>query len=197
MRSNEMVFRQCSRRGPRQIRPECGRAFRDCICRGVFLVVALALCALTPVSQARAGEREQLRASFVLKFLGYVSFRTPPTETLPLCVMGTDADTSPFRAFQGRDLDGATIDVRVNPDRSTVQRCYVMYFATRSSELLSAVKNHEMLTIGLGSDFLNEGGIIALLEVEQKIRFEVSTDAAERARLSLDSRLLQLATVRR
>ena len=54
-------------------------------------------------------------------------------------------------------------------------------------------RSPRVLTIGESPDFLREGGIINLLLVGRRVRFEVNPDAAARAGLRLSSQLLQLA----
>jgi len=47
--------------------------------------------------------------------------------------------------------------------------------------------------VGESEHFVQEGGMIGFLLEENKIRFEVNLEAAERAKLKMSSRLLELA----
>ena len=60
-------------------------------------------------------------------------------------------------------------------------------------ELLAAVKDMPVLTVGESEDFLRQGGIIRFCMEDRKVRFEVNEDASRRAHLSVSSRLLLLA----
>ncbi len=54
-----------------------------------------------------------------------------------------------------------------------------------------------LLTVGETPGFLEHGGIINLVEVQGRIRFEINQEAAKRAGLTVSSRLLRLAMERR
>jgi len=50
-----------------------------------------------------------------------------------------------------------------------------------------------MLTVGEGDDFPAAGGVIGLVIEDNKVRFDVNLEAAERAGLKISSKLLKLA----
>jgi len=52
-----------------------------------------------------------------------------------------------------------------------------------------------ILSVSDIADFTRAGGMIDLVEVEQRIRFNINLSAARRARLRLSSQLLKLATI--
>ncbi|PYV15768.1 MAG: hypothetical protein DMG21_14080 [Acidobacteria bacterium] len=51
------------------------------------------------------------------------------------------------------------------------------------------------LTVGESAGFAGLGGVINLTVEENKLRFEVNLDAAERAGLKISSKLLSLARI--
>lgn len=50
-----------------------------------------------------------------------------------------------------------------------------------------------VLTVGERDNFAQDGGMIGFCLEQNKIRFEINLDAAERAKLRISSRLLALA----
>jgi hypothetical protein len=50
-----------------------------------------------------------------------------------------------------------------------------------------------VLTVGETEDFAEDGGMIAFLVEENKIRFEINLEAADKAKLKISSKLLALA----
>ena len=50
-----------------------------------------------------------------------------------------------------------------------------------------------MLTVGEGEEFLRNGGMIAFVIEERRVRFNIDQAAAERAGLTLSARLLNVA----
>jgi hypothetical protein len=52
-----------------------------------------------------------------------------------------------------------------------------------------------VLSIGEGTRFTTQGGVIGLLVEEQRIRFEINADAAEARQLKISSKLMALARI--
>ncbi|MGB7750059.1 MAG: YfiR family protein [Candidatus Acidiferrales bacterium] len=65
--------------------------------------------------------------------------------------------------------------------------------AARLGRLLAELKDGSVLTVGESDGFVQQGGMIGFLLVENKVRFEINLQAAERANLKISSRLLLLA----
>ncbi|RPH45112.1 MAG: YfiR family protein [Planctomycetota bacterium] len=59
----------------------------------------------------------------------------------------------------------------------------------------SDAPNSPMLTVAESESFTKSGGVIRLFVEQNKVQFEVNTDAAARAKLKLSSKLLGLARV--
>ena len=63
----------------------------------------------------------------------------------------------------------------------------------QQAAILSRVATKNILTVGETEEFLQQGGIVRFVMVEDAVRFELFLDNAERARLQISSRLLLLA----
>lgn len=172
--------------------------------------IALAGCLLAPAT-ARAlpppvsGEDESvrelsLRAAFVFNFARFVEWpreALPDTASLRLGVFAPDEVPAPFAALRGRLVRGHV--VRVVPLGSTDDPadCHLLYCgnatATQLSGLLAGVREHPVLTVGEGRDFVDSGGMIELLTRDNRLRFRIRPDIARAAGLRIGAPLLQLA----
>jgi hypothetical protein len=80
-----------------------------------------------------------------------------------------------------------------------VRGCHLVYVneseERKSAEIIRAVGNDPMLTVGDTASFMNNGGMIRFTERGRRIRFEINVAAAERASLRVSSRLLKLADI--
>ena len=63
----------------------------------------------------------------------------------------------------------------------------------RLDDILTAVRNWNVLTISDLDNFAYAGGIVQLITLEDKIRFEINLKSAQRAKLKISSKLLKLA----
>jgi hypothetical protein len=73
----------------------------------------------------------------------------------------------------------------------------LLYISTldlsRARRQLAAMAAYPILTVSDVQDFAQSGGMIELLLVDRKLRFEIDLDAVRAAGLRLDPKLLDLA----
>lgn len=161
---------------------------------------------LTPAiarAQEPAGDLErQVKAAYLLNFTRYVEW---PAEVFPsadapinLCLLGADdfADVME-RTVIGRRSGGRLVRV-LRPDTpSQAAACHLAYVGGRAGEVdqwMQAVGDAPTLTVGEGSAFLDRGGIVGFVIVNETVRFEIDVGAARSAGLQISSRVLTLAT---
>jgi YfiR/HmsC-like len=169
------------------------------------LVVLLGLLAL-PVSAQEvpspAPLEYELNAAFLYNFVKFVEWPPDafagPRSPLTICVYGEN----PF----GSSLDGAVRGESLGERSLLVQRpaaldelrdCKVLFVSRserqRMPEVLSQIEGAPVLTVSDTDGFLRAGGIINFVLEENKVRFLINQDAAERSRLRISSKLLRLA----
>ncbi len=59
--------------------------------------------------------------------------------------------------------------------------------------ILAGVNGSSVLTVGESEHFAQEGGMIGFCLEENKIRFEINLETAQKSKLKISSRLLALA----
>jgi hypothetical protein len=147
-------------------------------------------------------EEYSVKAAFLFHFAQFVEW---PEETfkdasspLTYCTIGED----PFHGSLDAALNGKTIVAR--PFRvlhfkqpREIQGCQVLFIGAEEKKILPAilagVKGNSVLTVGESERFVQDGGMIGFFLEENKIRFEVNLEAAQKAKLRISSRLLALA----
>jgi hypothetical protein len=65
--------------------------------------------------------------------------------------------------------------------------------AGRADQLLAAVRNSHVLTVGDSTDFLARGGVVTFVTEGDRVRFDVNVTEAQKAGLRISSRLLRVA----
>jgi hypothetical protein len=77
--------------------------------------------------------------------------------------------------------------------------CHLLYIsgavAKQSTALLKSLSTTPTLTVSDLADFAQSGGIVNFIVEDDRMRFVINTDAVDRARLRLSSKLLSLATI--
>jgi len=181
------------------------RPQRSLVRRAVWLVMLAAVaCATTGGAQtnaARASERS-VKAAYLYKFAEYVDW--PDVSLLPagqpftIGVLGAAALADDLaRMTEDRTLDDRVITVRRVTPSETFDDLDVLFIADGERgnlrALLSPVKGRPILTVTESEGALADGSIINFTVSGERVRFEVSLDAAQASRLKLSSRLLAVA----
>jgi hypothetical protein len=180
------------------IGPRC-RSNRQMVCILFSLLCLVPSGNLPPNSTA---EEYSVKAAFLYHFAQFVEW---PPETfkdpdVPLvyCTIGED----PFRgsleaALNGKTISARPLHVRHLKQPSELQGCHVVFLGEKEKRLFSTVlellKGSPVLIVGESEHFVQDGGTIGFSLEENKIRFEINLEVAEKARLKISSRLLALA----
>ena len=164
----------------------------------------LSVCAIAYAAELPAPSEYQIKAAFLYNFAKFVEW---PSQALPessasitLCVLGED----PFGSDLDRTIESKTINSRVLVSRRLntlhgVDVCQILFISAserrRMGQILEALKDQSLLTIGETEPFARLGGVINFTMEQDRVRFEINVDAAERKGLKISSKLLRLAKV--
>jgi len=147
---------------------------------------------------------ERLKAAFLFRFPQFVEWPSAALAGRPsvdLCVIEDVAvEAALGELAAGEQLGGRPLRVR-HVDEAVAPTCHVLYLPADyrgRRAMLRRLERSPVLTVGDTSSFLDDGGIVELLQVDNRIRFHIDAGAAERAGLRLSAQLLRLAvSVRR
>jgi len=147
-----------------------------------------------------AALERRVKAAFLYKFLGYAEFPPAafdgPGAPLVIGVVGADDIAAELtRIVAGRSVAGRPIVVRALREQDLAQPAHLLFVAgpeeARSARLLRA--SPALLTVTECDGGLAAGGVINFTIVDERVRFDVSLDAAEKKNVKLSSRLLVVA----
>lgn len=173
--------------------------------RWVLLGAALlgaTLLSLPAMGQPMSSE-DSVKAAYLYNFAKFTRWPEAafPDRTAPirLCILGArDMSNALQQILVDKYVDERpVIAVPVNNTATELRSCQLIYHSANSGlsdwEVLRMVQDYPVLTIGEGGDFLDVGGVLSFVTVDQRIRFEVNLPAAKRAGINLSSRLVNIA----
>jgi len=143
----------------------------------------------------------RVKAAFLYKFLGYAEFPAQafadPASPLSIAVVGSDDMAMELaRIASGRTVGGRPILVRSMREQDAVPPVHLLFVAGSDTERAGRVLRAAaaaMLTVTECDGGLRHGSIINFRIVDERVRFDVSLDAAEKKNVKLSSRLLTVA----
>lgn len=169
-----------------------------------FVLALLTLCALP----ARAGLQDDTRegaekAAYLYKFAPFVDWPDPaaefPSGEFRICVVGGRPPGGALdRAVKGHTVSGRPIAVHRFAGVDSKTACSVMFVtdpdAKSVAQALAATHGSPVLTVTDGAAGPDNAGIINFVVKDGRVQFEINARAAAVNRLTISSKLLNLAT---
>lgn len=174
----------------------------------------LALCfalglpyAAAQINASRGEERSvslenSVKAAFIYKFLAYAEWPShafkSPNAPITIGVAGSEEVAAELnRIVAGRTVNTRPITVRQVTGNEVLADVQVLFVGAGQNaqlgNLLRKAQQQSMLSVTEDESALARGSIINFKQVDGRIRFDVSLDAADRSGLKLSSRLLGVA----
>ena len=160
----------------------------------------LLVCAPAAAQRPDSGE-DSVKAAFLYNFTKFVdwpdsAFPEPSTPFVVCVFAGTSFRRALEALLHNEQVHGRTVSV-APPGVDDLRGCHLAYFGQgeqeRQAKLLDAVRRSPVLTVGEGRRFLEQGGLIAFMLENDRVRFAVSKRGADAAGLSVSSKLLRVA----
>jgi hypothetical protein len=146
----------------------------------------------------------QVKALFLVNFAKYVDWpaRAFSDDSAPIVIglVGQDSFGDNFKkAIAGRTVNDRQMVVKHADSEQEYKRCHILFISAsekeRLPEILNAVKDSAILTVGETERFIAQEGMINFTKKENKVRLEINLGAAQRANLKISSKLLSVADV--
>ncbi len=172
---------------------------------GFCLLPILLLLFGTLIGRGATVSETEVKAAFLYNFAKFVEWPAEAfsSETAPiqLAILGDEDVTAKLKTLlSDKKAHGRSFEVKriINPqDAKTCQMVYVTSAENRRAfQVLEATRKLPVLTIGESDQFLDLGGMINFVFEDTQLRFEINSEAAERVKLEISSKLLRLAKKR-
>ena len=169
-------------------------------------ILGLSLVWLLSVGDGRAQESQpteyQIKAAFLFNFARFVEW--PPvafagaTSPVVIGILGEN----PFggdleRTIQNKTINNRSIVIKQLHSLAEATNCQVLFISTsekaRLVEIFDGLRGTSVLTVSETDGFTDAGGKINFVREGKKIRFQINDEAAKKAKLKINSKLLSLA----
>jgi len=144
----------------------------------------------------------RIKAAFLLKFLDFVDWPSTATEPIDTPFLIGVLGSRPLgnaldQAAAGRRLNGHPVQVRVLARDESATALQMLFIgraeAGSVATIASATNGRPLLLVAESESALAQGAVINFVVVDDKVRFDVSLRAADRAGLKISARLLAVA----
>ncbi|MEE8428196.1 MAG: YfiR family protein [Gammaproteobacteria bacterium] len=175
--------------------------------RTLLLLIFSILSAWTVSSRAADSALSveyRVKAAYLYNFTRFIEWPARAHDTadngkIAICLLGHDPFGPALDLIAGKAVRNSKLTVRRHKSVGELNKCHVVFISTsKQAELgriLKQLRNRPILTVGETKNFNKLGGVIRFTLVKNKVHFNIDPDAAERAQLTVSSKLLNLATI--
>lgn len=167
-------------------------------------LAAVVLLASVSAAPGQTASAPTLKAAFLFNFAKFTQW--PPRALAPgaplvFCVINDrDVGATLTSLVQDRVIDDRALVVWVlSPDSSALASCAVLFSsglsAARSRALHDSIAGRAILSVSDLDRFAEQGGVAGFFVERGAMRFAINVDAADRAGITLSSKLLSLARI--
>jgi hypothetical protein len=167
-----------------------------------YLLVLVAWSAPGPAADDAPQPEYGIKAAFLYKFLSYVDWRpgtfAQPGSPIVIGVIGANDIADSLRTITaGRTAGDHPVEVRRLRASDALDDVHMLFVgraeSSRVAQLAQVARQRGILLVTDFEGALDEGSAINLLVLQNRVRFEVSLDAADKSGLKLSSRMLGVA----
>jgi hypothetical protein len=174
--------------------------------RACRLLAALAACIIATSganvwAQRSSASEYQVKAAFIYHFAKFVEWPVgAPSGPIKIGILGKDPFGSTLdNTVKGKTANGRTLVIKRLTRTEDARSCHIVFVSasekSRVTEILATIKGAPVLVIGDVERFAHRGGTVNFYPEQNKVRFEVNVDAADKAGLKISSKLLSLARI--
>lgn len=151
-----------------------------------------------PVACRAELSEDAITSIFLSNVLGYVEWTGTSPHAYTICMAADDDMKNTLRQHLATKKPGSNIFVRSLDTSRDTSGCHAVYIDEVSnpkgiSYIIKNAREHQVLTIGNGADFIKQGGLIQLKFEKRRLVLSLNNTASKDYRINFNSRLIALA----
>ncbi len=144
----------------------------------------------------------RVKAALLYNFAKFVEWPddSSPQGSWVIGVLGVD----PFgdaleHTMRDKMVRGKKFEIRRFADPDELEDCHILFVSDSEArslpEILVHLEGRPVLTVSDIDRFARHGGMVSIVEENDRLRFRINVDAAERSKLTISSKMLGLADI--
>jgi hypothetical protein len=152
----------------------------------------------TNAREIKPGEY-RVKAAFLYNFLKFIEWPANNDPGLTVCILGEDPFGNDIDALLNETVSNRKLSVSYVSDYEVLKKCNLVFIshseADYLAEIIKTAREYRIVTVGDTEGFADQGVMLNFYLQENKVRFEINKDAADRSGIRISSKLLNLAKI--
>jgi YfiR/HmsC-like len=163
------------------------------------LILIMGIVYNNAVSSAPSGEIQTLTVAYLYNFMKLSEWPTKVLgNELNLCITQGGDLAKELDSLSGKETQNYTLKIKRLVQGDNPQECQLLFLSSeekpvRMQAWLDTLQDVPVLTVSDQEGFLDQGGMIALINDGGRLQFEVNLERVEHTGIKLSSKMLQIA----
>jgi YfiR/HmsC-like len=150
-------------------------------------------------SASPSSDVQTLAVAYLYNFMKLSEWPTGAApQELTLCITQEGDFAKELDSLTGKEAQSHSLKIRRIIQGDNVRECQLLFLPSeekpvRIQEWIKSLRNEPVLTVSDLDGFLDQGGMIALVNDDGHLQFEVNLALVEQAGIKLSSKMLQIA----
>jgi len=167
----------------------------------IAVAAGLAGLLFSVAAPAQVPQEQVAKARILFNFARFVEWPEAAFRNgnqLMLCLLaGTDPVGTALEPLKGKVVAGHTIELRRLKAGDPLKACHILFVSDsekrRLDAIIAEVRGAPVLLVSEIDNFLELGGMIQLVALDNRVQFEINLGAATKGGLTVSSKLLKVA----
>ncbi len=162
--------------------------------RIICLLCVLCCLVCSPQSYADTPpvDEYKIKAGYLFNFTKFITWSEEDMSTFNICILGNDPFGELIDPIEQRLAFNRPIKLFRLTAISKEPHCHIVYVSAGiSAKSLGLYKN--MLTVGEDASFIGQGGMIAFVKQQDKIKLQINLNPLQQSGLKISAKLLEVS----
>ena len=161
-----------------------------------IVAIGLLFCLWLPVVYADTTSLDEykIKVGYLFNFTKFIDWSEMNSPTFNICLFGNDPFGDLIDPIEQRTAFNRPIKLfRLNAPNKDIH-CHIIYVGNGFS-VKSLGSKSNTLTVGEDSKFIEQGGMVAFVSQDDKIKLQINLKLAQQNSLKISAKLLEVSTV--
>jgi hypothetical protein len=146
---------------------------------------------------AESGGEAAVKTAFLYNFLKFIDWPDAVShqDAYHLCTTNNDQLGDSLMVLANKSVNNKPIVIHRDIAGKDLKTCHMVFIAAseNAAALVNDLKNLPIVTISDKAGFIQQNGIIGLVQIDNRLGFEINLDQANSAGIHIQAQLLKLA----
>ncbi|WP_334181155.1 YfiR family protein [Methylobacter sp.] len=162
------------------------------------LMLALLLTiAITDQAQAEYGSEAAVKTAFLYNFFKFIDWPEAATnqKSYRLCTTDNDQLGESLLVLESKTIGGKPMDIHRAINGNDLKNCHMVFIdsSINAAAIIRELKGLPVVTVSDKPNFVDQGGMIGLVQTDNRLSFEINLDAINNEGIHISAQLLKLA----